>query len=450
MKWFCSLFMCLFRSVAAGLALPIPRDAFHPSLGLDCRHPGDRHPFHGQCKSILLIFIVVGIIFTPTLSAAKTLDDVSLHGSLKSFNLYIENFPHAGQDGVLSSDRIRLDLTGQLTHNFDLEFSLEQQLLWSSHIGVVALAENSVNRRLDLQKNWHEGEQFSGQLQVDRLNIHGKAGGLNWSFGRQAIGFGRISLFSPLDIIAPFPPDAIDVDVRPGVDAIRTTRYFGMAGQLGGLAIFGAEKKDNSYLLTLGENFKSVDFLAIGGRLRGRSMFGFGLAGELGKVGLKAELSWYQGIDLNQPQGDLYDDFGIAAVEGWYRFDNGLVLLGEYLFNGVGSDNPNEYPLVAVSAPITEGLSFLLARHYLLLGPSYQLHPLVTANGLLIYNIEDHSSLIRSQLVISLADNLQLDLFWVITTGQKAQLDSLTQLPVIRSEFGSAGDSGGLLLRWYF
>ncbi len=307
-----------------------------------------------------------------------------------------------------------------------------------------------MNRHFDLQKNWHEGERFSGQLQVDRLNIHGESGGFNWFFGRQAIGFGRISLFSPLDIIAPFPPDAIDVDVRPGVDAIRATRYFGMAGQLGGMAVFGAEKKDNSYLLTLGENFRSVDFLAIGGRFRGRSMVGIGLAGELGKVGLKAEISWYQGIDINRPQGDLYDDFGIAAVEGWYRFDNRLVLLGEYLFNGVGSDNPSKYPLVARSAPITEGLSFLLARHYLLLGSSYQFHPLVTANGLLIYNIEDHSSLIRPQLVVSLADNLQLDLFWVITTGRKEQLYPLPQLPVIRSEFGSAGDSGGLLLRWYF
>lgn len=401
-------------------------------------------------KRVCLLFILIGIIFIPVLSQAKTLENVSVHGSLKSSNLYIENFPHPDQDGVLSSDRIRLDLAGQLMNRFDLEFSLDQQLLWSSRSGVVALAEDSVNRRFDLQKNWNEGDRFSGQLQVDRFNIHGESGGFNWTFGRQAIGFGRISLFSPLDIIAPFPPDAIDVDVRPGVDAIRTTRYFGMAGQLGGIAVFGAEKKDNSYLLTLGENFKSVDFLAIGGRLRGRSMFGFGLAGELGKVGLKAEISWYQGIDTNQPQGDLSADFGIAAVEGWYRFNNGLVLLGEYLFNGIGSDKPNEYPLVARSAPITEGLSFLLARHYLLLGPSYQFHPLVTANGLLIYNIEDHSSLIRPQLVISLSDNLQLDLFWAMTSGKKSQPHPLTQLPVIRSEFGSAGDSGGLLLRWYF
>ena len=401
-------------------------------------------------KALCLSIIVAVIFLIPEVSTAKTFENLSLDGSLKSFNLYTDNFSATGDGAVLSSDRLRFDLTGSTTQQLDFEFSLDQQLLWASYAGVALLAKDSVNRRLDLQKNWNNKGRFSGQLQVDRLNIRGKSGGFNWSVGRQAIGFGRISLFSPLDVIAPFPPDAIDIDVRPGVDAMRMSRYFGMAGQLGGIAVFGAEKKYNSYLLTLGENFNGVDFVALGGRLRGRAMVGAGVAGELGKLGVKTEFSWYQGQNVGQPQGDLYADFAIAALEGWYRFDNGLVLLSEYLFNGVGSDNPQEYPLVATSAPIAEGLSFLLARHYLLLGPSYQLHPLVTVNGLLIYNIKDHSSLIRPQFVISLADNLQLDLFWTKTSGKKSQLDPSSQLPVMRSEFGSTGDSGGLLLRWYF
>ncbi len=130
------------RFTAGNFALPIPKDAFHPSLGLDCRHSGDRHPFHGQCKSILLIFIVMVIVFIPVLSVANALNDVSIHGSLKSFNLYIENFPHPDQDGVLTSDRLRLDLTGQLTPGFDFEFSLDQQLLWVNRTGVVGFADD--------------------------------------------------------------------------------------------------------------------------------------------------------------------------------------------------------------------------------------------------------------------------------------------------------------------
>jgi len=36
-----------------GLALPTPR-AMNPSMGLDRRHPGDRHPWSGHPEAILL------------------------------------------------------------------------------------------------------------------------------------------------------------------------------------------------------------------------------------------------------------------------------------------------------------------------------------------------------------------------------------------------------------
>ena len=148
--------------------------------------------------------------------------------------------------------------------------------------------------------------------------------------------------------------------------------------------------------------------------------------------------------------GDLRESFVVAAFEGWYRFDSGLVLIGQYLYNGIGSNDPGDYPLVAVSAPLEEGLGYLLGRHYLLLGPSCQLHPLVQLEGLVIYNVDDGSSLLRPLLSVSLADNLQLDLFWVLSRGKEERPDPLTGLPEVRSEFGSTGDSGGLLLRWYF
>lgn len=375
--------------------------------------------------------------------------ELSAGGSLKSLNLYLEQSDFS-ERSFLSSDSFRLDLSGRLTSSLSFEGALDQRLLWQSRAVVAGTAGGSFNRAVDLERVQRDGEKLSGLTQVDRLNLHADFGSLSWTLGRQALGFGRISLFSPLDVIAPFAPDALDVDVRPGVDAVKVNRYFGLAGQLGGLVVFGDEKKHNSYLVTAGENIGKVDILLIGGRLRGRNMSGLGLAGELGKVGLKTEVSWYRGRDVGQPGGDLREHFGVAALEGWYRFDMGLVLLGEYLYSGFGSDDPARYPEVAVSAPLREGLGFLLGRHYLLLGPSYQLHPLATLNGLLIYNLKDESLMLRPLLALSLADNLQLDLFWTFTAGRGPRLDPLSGRPVPRSEFGSLGDSGGLFLRWYY
>ncbi|MCW8893113.1 MAG: hypothetical protein OQL18_07320 [Deltaproteobacteria bacterium] len=394
--------------------------------------------------------IVIWLVFTCSCSFAALVEDLSINGSVKSLNLIIDNSFPATTEIALSTNRLRIDLAGRLKEGPGIELSLEQQLLWANRPESVALPNYRINRRFDLEKIWHENDHLSGQLQLDRFNLHSHTESFSWSVGRQAIGFGRISLFSPLDVIAPFPPDALDLNVRPGVDAIKITQYFGMAGQLGAVAVFGDESDHNSYLLTAGENLNNIDLLILAGRLRDRAMFGLGLAGEIGKVGIKGEASWYRGVAVAQPGGDLQDHFGIAALEAWYRFDNGLVLIGEYLFNGYGSKRPQNYQRVAASAPIQEGLGFLLARHYLLLGPSYQFHPLVTFNGLVILNIEDRSSMLRPQLVFSLADNFQLDIFWTFTTGRKIEVDPLTAVPVIRSEFGSVGESGGFFLRWYF
>ncbi|PLX96663.1 MAG: hypothetical protein C0622_14435 [Desulfuromonas sp.] len=383
-------------------------------------------------------------------AAADLLDGVDISGSLKSLSVYSADASPFTAETVFSLNGLRLDLNPRLSDVVSAEVSFAQQLLWTSRPELVSLSGNQVNRVADLETVWRQGEHFSGLTQIDRLNIRGETENLFWALGRQAIGFGRITLFSPLDVIAPFPPDALDVDIRPGVDALRVNYYFGKAGQVGGAVVFGDDKEHNSYLLTAGENVYNIDLLLLVGSLRGRNMVGFGIAGELGKLGVKLEGSWYRGTEVGRLGGDPCSRFAIAAVEGWYRFDNGLVLLAEYLYNGYGAEEPADYLTVATSAPLDEGLGFLLGRHYLLLGPSYQLHPLVTLNGLVIYNIEDCSALVRPQLAISLGDNTQLDLFWGVTTGRGATRDSLTQLPVMQSEFGSAGDSGGVLLRWYF
>ena len=375
---------------------------------------------------------------------------VRLNGSLKSLNFYSENYAGPDTDGGLLVEHARLDLQATLPAAVLLELAVDQQQLWANRRGISISGDSPANRRFDLDKSWGEGGRSGGLLQLDRLNLHTEALGAQWTFGRQAIGFGRISLFSPLDVIAPFAPDVLDAEVRPGVDAFRGVRYFGLAGQLGGTLVLGDERRHNSYLLTFGENVAGVDVLLLAGRLRGRPMAGIGLAGELGNVGLKGEVARYRGTAVGQPGGDLYGSFTIAALESWYRFDNGLVLLAEYLRNGSGGDRPQEYPLIQASAPYREGLSFLSGQNYLLFGPSYDLHPLVTLNGLVIWNLDDDSLLLRPQLTLSLADNLQLDLFWGWGIGGRTRVVGDSGRALVRSEFGALGNSGAMLLRWYF
>jgi len=375
--------------------------------------------------------------------------DWSLNGYFKSLDLRIQESPVGDvRDGGASANQFRLDLTGAGSNGLQGEFSAETLLLYTDPAGIIPLPGKSPNQLLDLETDWNRDESLAGQLVIDRLNLRGSFAGWDWGLGRQAIGFGRIALFSPLDVIAPFPPDALDTDVRPGVDSFRLVRYFGLGGQAGGTVVLGDGKENNSILGTFSWHLGSLDVLLLTGSLRQRAMLGLGFAGEVGGLGVKAEASVYDGKDVGEPDGDLHRTFTIAGLELWYRFSGGMVLLVEYLYNGAGVNHVEDYPKAASSASYQEGLSFLLGRHYLLAGPSYELHPLVNLQGLLIWNLEDNSWFLRPLADISLSDNLLLQLFWNFSAGEKP--NRVYGLPVLSSEFGAAPDSGGLLLKFFF
>lgn len=409
--------------------------------------PGDREDLSGIITWAITRIAPTVLLLLVASSALAA--DLRLGGYLKSLDIYAQSPPQSDlPSGEISSNRLRLDLTGSAGPGVDFELSGENQLLYTDPAGLLPLPGESVNRAVDLAKSWNEGGRFQNRLFVDRLNLRATRAGIEWTVGRQAIGFGRIVLFSPLDIIAPFPPDALDTDVRPGVDALRAVHYYGLGGQVGAVAVFGDTAGNDSFLATFSHHLRGVDLLGIAGRLRRRPMAGFGLATSLGGMGVKAEAAFFEGRRVGEPGGDLHDDLLIAGLEGDYRFDSGLILTAEYLYNGAGADEPADYPEVLASAPAKEGLSFLAGRHYLLAGPSWEVHPLVTFGATLIWNIEDDSFFLRPLVDLSLSDNLALQIFWAFSRG--GEPEEVLGFSVPRSEFGSAGDSGGFFLKYYF
>ncbi len=397
-----------------------------------------------------LALTVLLTVSAPAPSQAEV-SGISWGGHLKSINLHLQAPPLAVTgSGEISSNSLRLDLSAPVGKRGDVDFSVEDIFRYLDPPGLLGLPGDSPNRRIDLEKRWNDGGRYSHLLQIDRLALRGTAFGLEWSLGRQAVGFGRISLFSPLDIIAPFPPDALDTEVRPGVDSVRLSRYFGINGEAGMTAIFGQEQDLNSYLATVENNVRNIDLLAIAGWLRNRPMAGLGFAADISGMGFKVEATHFEGTDVGKTGGDIHHRFAIAAAEIDYRFENDLVLFAQYFYNGAGVSEPEDFPGAALSAPYLEGLSFLAGRHYLLAAPSYQLHPLVTASGLVIWNLGDDSFLLRPLVDISLSDNASLQLFWSVNRGKKPKSLPLFPIPKIRSEFGSAADSGGLFLKYFF
>lgn len=393
---------------------------------------------------VVSCFFLILCFLPPRLCTAT-----DLNGHFKSLNIYQQTTSAQGQDVWLSADSLRLDLSGKLKLLASAwQISLDQLFLYQDPRDSLPLPVTGRNRIEELAWDGNSGHALSWQLQIDRLSLQWDWDATVLTVGRQAVGFGRISLFSPLDIIAPFAPTELDSEVRPGVDALRVRQYFDIVGEAGATLVVGEKQAMNSALGDLTLNAGKIDFLLIGGRLRDRSMIGFGMSGQLGGLGVKGEWAGYNGSEVGRLGGDLHEKFSIAGFEFEYRFPIDLILQLQYLYNGPGSDNPVEYPLVAQSASIQEGLTYLYGKHYLLSGLSRDLTPLVRLFGLAILNLKDDSWLFRPLIEVSLMDNISLDIFWNFYQGDEPHLVAGQLLP--RSEFGSVEDSGGFLLKMYF
>lgn len=405
-------------------------------------------------KRLRALAMALTLLFplTPNNLPAAEIANWEVGGHAKSLNLYREGDP-AGviDDGFDTANNLRLDLARPLGKESRFEFAVEGQVRYSDADALDMERENTANRRLDLEKSRWKERRFSQRGEIDRLNLSGSHSGFAWNIGRQAVGFGRITLASPLDIIAPFAPDALDTDVRPGIDALRASRFFGRGGEIGAVAVFGRRKESNSYLLHGETNLAGIDLLALGGDLRGRNLLGGGFATQFMGMGIKGELAGYRGEGVGKPGGDPRADFLQGALELDYRFAAGPLCALQYLHNGFGAKAPEDYPAILLSAPIREGLGHLLGRHYLLASVSHDPHPLVTLGALGIWNLRDDSFLVRPLVRLSLGDNLSLDLFWSFNQGAPPKIKT-SKIPMVipRSEFGSSGAGGGIFLRHFF
>lgn len=177
------------------------------------------------------------------------------------------------------------------------------------------------------------------------------------------------------------------------------------------------------------------------------------------------------GIDIQRPVFDA--GFWLEAAYSWitrtsvvddqttFRLSTGLdynlfeeyYTFIEYHFNGAGFSEPSDYLLAAQKTAFTKGGTFLLGRHYLIVGSTHTLSPLMGIAGTLFFNLSDGSTLISTSVEYSLSDNWYLDLgaFWGLGSRAVSLPDSQgNPATTLRSEFGYYPDNYFMSIRGYF
>jgi hypothetical protein len=263
--------------------------------------------------------------------------------------------------------------------------------------------------------------------------------------GRQAIAWGSGHFINPTDVIAPFTFNELDTEERRGVDAVRVRIPLGMMDELDFGYVPGRDFKfKNSAFYVRGKTYLlKTDMALLLMGFRENLLIGLDVTHAIGGAGAWFEAAYVDPDFFNKDKVQSIDEkytktYFRASVGMDYTFTGKLYGFFEYHFNSAGKKKPGDYTDVFYSTAFTEGAAYLIGRHYLNLGMTYQVSALIPFTGLVFINLNDGSVTLSPLLEYNIAENIYLAGGAYIGIGKRPEIvDIASRTFRFHSEFGA-------------
>lgn len=259
----------------------------------------------------------------------------------------------------------------------------------------------------------------------------------NFRIGKQPIALGSGYAWNPTDIYNTkniFDPTY----EKKGVNAIKLELPFSSEGMFTTIISPGETWKTSIKSVYLKQFWLGYDFeisyaqkqhtQANSGYTDNRNLFGFSFSGTLLGLGIWSETAFNK--------FSKSDDYFQEVLGTDFTFENGLYLMSEFYYNGLGKKNKSDYQFGDWIDLFAKGNN--LGRDYLYLGASYPIGDFIECSTYLITNINDKSFYAIPGLTLSISDNADITL----TTNIPYGIDN--------SEFSMLKKSVALRLKAYF
>ncbi len=282
---------------------------------------------------------------------------------------------------------------------------------------------------LDLQWVIEDDENLRWTHRFDRLALTASAGDvLDATLGRQTISWATTLLLTPGDPFVPFDPADPFREYRAGVDAGRVRLFPGPLSEAE-IVVRPAEFLFDETLSVLGR-YKGViatwELSGYVGVLHDRAALSLGGTGGVGMVALRGEVQ-------------LRDEPGTFAVRGTAGLDTRFDALGrdlyvvfEYQHDDFGASGADELEAVVLSPPFARGELQVLSADVTVWQGSWQLHPLLSTQLLVLWSLNDLSALFAPGATYSLSEDATAQGGLFVGVGD----DDVTPGDLLPSEFG--------------
>ncbi len=364
------------------------------------------------------------------------------------------------------NNRLRLDLGWRMSSRLSLDISYDiagrvqdpvltaGDLLWERRLNAPPYRIEDLDQRLYPAMD-ETATSFGLYHNVDRLSVSWAAPGFDFYAGRQAIAWGAARTINPTDIIAPFAYSRLDVEDRLGVDAFRLRIPLGFMAETDAGAVLGdnADHDSNAYYMRGKFYLSQNDISLVVAAFRGNMMIGGDWARSIGGAGFWLEAAWSRTAVYGDDAGGG-DEYLRLSTGLDYQLTSRLYGFCEYHFNGPGRAEPDEYAAALLHPAYREGGVYLIGKHYVVPGATFQVTPLVTLGGEALFNLGDLSAYAVATTEYNIAENIYLSGGLYLSVGRGPTLNEAATEPVqavrFDSEFGAYPDLAYAAFRIYF
>lgn len=328
---------------------------------------------------------------------------------------------------------LRLTLNAEFTPAIRSEVHGVVNLLSPPLAGASRLVSSTSRSFLPLQNRLVSRSQVELGSNLDRLSFQIDTGRVRIVAGRQAITWGVSYFWPAMDLFAPFAPQQIDRDYKPGVDALRVIVPIGSYSEVEAVgAVLGRSlSRDGSAAIFSRIYLGPIDVGWMGGRFHRDTVGGGFFTANARGTGLHGEVTWTRSGDAREVALDR-TSFWRGSVGMDRQLTPEFSLSAEFSWNGFGSRQASQYIDIVNADRVQRGEINALGRWYSGVSGTWQLHPLWRFSSAILVNWGDPSCLWVPFLTWSAGNNWEVLLGAQLSVGAGLQNGSLT-----RSEYGS-------------
>ena len=273
---------------------------------------------------------------------------------------------------------------------------------------------NDDRRLFNLTDAIHDEGKTAIWQRLDRLWLGYTSEKAVARFGRQALSWGNGLFYSPMDLVNPFDPSAIDTEFKTGDDMLYVQYLLDNGDDVQGAAVLRHNPATRD--IDADEATLAFKYHGFAGEteydLLVASSYNDTVAG-LGAIRSVGGAVWRGDFVVSDTADDTYIQFVTNISYSWRWADRIISGAVEYYFNGFGQHDEQYDPLSLAAnsnllSRLLRGELFTLGRNYLAGSITIEMSPLWILTPTLLANVDDNSGLFQLVTQYSLGDNMTL------------------------------------------